>query len=1155
MAQKFNPITGNFDLVVDTAEETKYDNSTSGLTATDTQAAVDEVEGRLDTAETSLSSHLDGGASKHDATEIDYERLDGNKKNIQASSDDLESATTDLDDAIGSLVQGTDYTASNAAIVSSHLVGIDAALGSLSSTINNFSWNTSALDKDTTAQPGSPTSGDRYLLGLDTAASIVTGAEWAGHDGEMAEFNGTTWDFTTATAGSYIALDDENDGIYLFGGTTWVKKFFEATTASGFLSKSGFDIQLTNVSDQNIIMGNGSNVATSVDLSSIGEINGTTAGGLVIKTNVIVNAQINSAAGIEFSKMESLTANRALVSSGTGEVSTSATTDTEIGFVSGVTSAIQTQLDAKLDDFSSVNDNRLTRTDGITGDSIQESLITVDDLGAMSGLTQLDVDNIQINGNTISSTDTNGNIETAPDGTGITKFNSPTQTTGTITNDLSTDAAAGANQTLTAPTTKNIRLTGALTSIDGIPAGNAGQELTIINATGATISFNNDTGATAANRILTGTKQKLNLKDEASLPLIYDGTEQRWMIAAGVNTDVSGSLDLFYNEDFSLTEASNLSSGNSATFDDSGILNGTLADDLVSPISGLNSITYTMSSSSTNDWFHTNAISIDEKQQSQFFSAVVYAKYDGDVDDIKALVWDDTNDSELTSVNINSSDSTRYVMTGFIPSTCSSLKVGFQVLVGNNTQVLEFDDIELSLNPFLANSSKQQQVFYSSHAGYGSTNTKIPRFTTLRESSGDDIVTVANDSTNGFSITANEECTVFATWWHNPNPQQDVGWSLNSTQLTTNLQLISEADRLGNTLVATGSIGESTVEVILQAGDVLRPHSGGTASSNAAKSGLRFVAKTKDSITVIENASALNSSIEVNTASGHGSTNSRIRRFTNTVKSVGSAITFSSDATNGASFTVNEPGIYHASYTDAHTGAANFAMGISKNSTQLTTSILSITQDDKKAVARPQNASVAPAATVAVTLVLEKGDVLRPHTDASPNTTDQAQMTVTKIGTSQITGVPLPRVGYIRDEKSAGTTGGTFTAGSWQTRDLNTLDGDSDFITLSSNQFTLPKGKYIIEASPIAASVNNHAAKLRNITDSTDDIIGPNMQTTTGTFVHSISPVIGTIEIASAKTFEIQHQCSTTNPGDGFGNAGNFGVTEIYTIVKITKLQ
>ena len=61
----------------------------------------------------------------------------------------------------------------------------------------------------------------------------------------------------------------------------------------------------------------------------------------------IVNADINSSAAIAFSKMADLTASRALVSDGNGDVSVSAVTSTEIGHLDGVTSAIQTQLDTK----------------------------------------------------------------------------------------------------------------------------------------------------------------------------------------------------------------------------------------------------------------------------------------------------------------------------------------------------------------------------------------------------------------------------------------------------------------------------------------------------------------------------------------------------------------------------------------------------------------------------------------------------------------------------------------------------------------------------------------------------------------------------------------------------------------------------------------
>ena len=70
-------------------------------------------------------------------------------------------------------------------------------------------------------------------------------------------------------------------------------------------------------------------------------------GAAQLASNAVVNASVASGAAIAFSKMESLTASRALVSDGSGDLVVSAVTSTEIGHLDGVTSAIQTQLDAK----------------------------------------------------------------------------------------------------------------------------------------------------------------------------------------------------------------------------------------------------------------------------------------------------------------------------------------------------------------------------------------------------------------------------------------------------------------------------------------------------------------------------------------------------------------------------------------------------------------------------------------------------------------------------------------------------------------------------------------------------------------------------------------------------------------------------------------
>ncbi len=63
-----------------------------------------------------------------------------------------------------------------------------------------------------------------------------------------------------------------------------------------------------------------------------------------LASDAVVNASVASGAAIAFSKMANLTASRALVSDGNGDVSVSAVTSTEIGYLDGVTSSVQTQI-------------------------------------------------------------------------------------------------------------------------------------------------------------------------------------------------------------------------------------------------------------------------------------------------------------------------------------------------------------------------------------------------------------------------------------------------------------------------------------------------------------------------------------------------------------------------------------------------------------------------------------------------------------------------------------------------------------------------------------------------------------------------------------------------------------------------------------------
>jgi len=144
---------------------------------------------------------------------------------------------------------------------------------------------------------------------------------------------------------------------------------------------------------------------------------------------------------------------------------------------------------------------------------------------------------------------------------------------------------------------------------------------------------------------------------------------------------------------------------------------------------------------------------------------------------------------------------------------------------------------------------------------------------------------------------------------------------------------------------------------------------------------------------------------------------------------------------------------------------------------------------------------------------------------------------------------------YYKDERSSGTQGGTSTSGSFQTRTLQTETGEILGASLTSDQFTLPPGTYSIEASAPGHRLGEHKIRLRNITDTSDEIMGSTEQISTGSTSTTRSFIKGTFTITATKTFEIQHRSSLTQADNGFGTPNSFSVVEIYTQVRITKLD
>lgn len=151
---------------------------------------------------------------------------------------------------------------------------------------------------------------------------------------------------------------------------------------------------------------------------------------------------------------------------------------------------------------------------------------------------------------------------------------------------------------------------------------------------------------------------------------------------------------------------------------------------------------------------------------------------------------------------------------------------------------------------------------------------------------------------------------------------------------------------------------------------------------------------------------------------------------------------------------------------------------------------------------------------------------------------------------------PILEVYVLKDVKTLGTNGGTFTTGAWQTRDLNTLTvypSGSTSISLSSNQLSISSGTYIIRATCPGVEVNNHQTRFFNVTDGVTLVLGSCEQNNEVNLSTS-SSIRGFFNIAGTKVCELQHRSSKTEDTDGFGNASGIGTNEIYSVLKIIRI-
>ena len=891
-------------------------------------------------------------------------------------------------------------------------------------------------------------------------------------------------------------------------------------------------------------------------------------------------------------------------------------------------------------------------------------IVTVDQAQDVTGKTLLEVDNLQLDGNTIASTDVNGNVEIDANGTGITKVYDDTEFLGSnhfkpsdvldgfnivgSSGGLRFERHSSGNLVLfmsenitnayfpwrflhnqTNKTIPNVQIGSGATGFNNEASGTQGMYL-IANNVNALNVFEDEVdvptlpfrvgeitlGATAnqiesitgdltiasadevlipetvkANYVMAGDALAGTAVDasaileaksttKGSIPFPKMTEAQRDAITTPsegltvFNTDTNqanifsngawiplgsgggGGLDVFYTERFEEgTDETDFSCGNNATFLGGGTLDGTADLEEVTVIKGDNSFEYTAGATQANtedDYCASPIINLSSKEGDggKFIGINFWYTYSGLDDEVTVVVYDDTNNVVISSsldLLEASADPIRYSTSVYVPDGVTELRWGFQfnAVPTSASNVLRIDEVELTLNPYSYKDLIEPRVFVRGVNNGGTTIT-------------------ANVTPIDFSMIDNSN-----TYWDNneftapySTTYQVGGIVAFTTSVNDVIKAYISTDNGSSYAVRTGVFSGFDNDaddflvfngtVNLNKGDRLqiRSSTGGTLSND---SNHYITIASMGDVTSEHVVTPMEAGSQLIRYDGFTSITSNFlklatRQFNKDSNGNDTSPLFEDDNTGTFTKITAKERINIVATAGGEHSTANTVRIDRYNSSD-------VLQESNK---NEQNTGFN-SAVVTLTTQMEEGDYLKVfYNIASPTVTDaesfwlQVLATPTKYKATVAT--PVEQVATFAYSTSGSRQAVTTTATAVP---LAFIEGDN-FATVSSNQITLPKGKYVIDFDVnffISTTGNIAVGILHNVTTTSDVSLTDVGYVDSGTSSLKKTSGIHIVTLTEPAIYElrVKRDLGTTNIFVGDTYTGSFANNK--ALVKIRKLK